>query len=400
MVVKISKLLIVLMIVLGFTVSIFHEDTDVLSNEIEVQYNVSEYEYPRIGAIEAMGSYIDPWGGVASAVGALHNNTHYNYNQYTSLDTIVKRQMEEEDGYVARATLTMQSHATYLNGKLGSPIAILELDVHNIVNIDDYYNYNYTELDSNTIITLADEVVAEYEASLNIDFTRLTILSSSLTSIAYPYIYGGYYGPMSCTVFYVSLLTSTSSISTFQSRISTLGGFMDIADASIATSWPNQNLFVSEIYMPAAIPTEYTAYPYFFNVLYLYSFSGSWFPRGSTTTWEFQSAVLGQAGFYTPGYIQNSAGEESYSFKQHVGYSSNIKNKMTEDSSCDSISIIGGASPSHNSIDGIPSSWEVLDEEYPMPQSYFYPNMNLPAGPVSGWAEVYLVIIPESMRNQ
>jgi uncharacterized repeat protein (TIGR01451 family) len=266
----------------------------------------------------------------------------------------------------------MQSNAVYPNGKLGGPIAVLYIDVVNVLTIDSDHHYNYTHLDSQTIISLADEVALEYEGSLGLDFTRLAAISPYPYLFIYPYYYGGFFGPQSYTVVYIALLGSQTPISSFQNRISGLGGFMNIADTSMATSWPSENKFVTEIYTPAAIPTDYYYLP--FNVYFLFGLAGSpvmrTLPGVTGYEWEFQSSVLGEAGFHVPGYLENSAGMESYSFKQHVGFPNNIRNKMLEESSCESISIFGGAAPNHITLQGAPLNWEILDEDYTLP---FYP---------------------------
>ncbi|MGY5853981.1 MAG: hypothetical protein RTU92_10475, partial [Candidatus Thorarchaeota archaeon] len=327
---------------------------------------------PRVGTIEAIVSAVDPWGGVTNAVGCIQNATHYGYSHTDSLDAIIERQIDEENGAVSSVYLEMNARTVYPNGFVGPPTAALYLQVVPIYElIAGESQPNMLTLSLTDAYDLADEVVSLYETELGLDFVRM-----GTYSMVYYYGFSG-----DTSIYQIAFLATPSeavglsAMTTLRMRLSQLGGFMSLLESS---SWPDSISHIVEAYFPRQIPTDYPYY-YMFNPVYFYSgLGGPYFARILDPMYEydveFQSGIAGGIFFYDPDSVTAVAGDESYSIADDVGYSGQIQNKMYEDDSVSSISAIAATAPSHLEMSGIPTGWEFIDDDYAMPPTYvMYP---------------------------
>ena len=185
-------------------------------------------------------------------------------------------------------------------------------------------------------VNLADEVVAVYETALGINFDRLTTIRQM------NYVY--YYYDSSANlneyvdfyqVQYVSILDDThvtNALNTMQDRCIELGGFMDLVGAD---NWPVADTTFSEtmVFYHASEYNNYYSLYHYSNPLYMTNAMYSVFVRADASYPDrqesFQTGVIEMAGFYDVNYIKNGAGDETYSLKDHVGFTGNIESNKT-----------------------------------------------------------------------
>jgi len=98
-----------------------------------------------------------------------------------------------------------------------------------------------------------------------------------------------------------------------------------------------------------------------------------------------------------PGYVQSVAGPENYSLKSHAAFTGNIVNKMAEDPSGNSVSLIGGFAPGALNINGIPTEWLSIDDEFKVPSEIDLGIITIPANStVSDIIKTYLSYMPKT----
>ena len=356
---------------------------------IESSAPASEEDFYSIGAIEAIVTQIDRWGTVKNAIGSFQNASHYDYGFAMDVQDVVENQAASEDGFVSFVQLEVGSKSVFPNGVVGSPIAALTVMVNPIIVLPAIpENLYVTEPTFEEAVNLADEVVAVYETALGINFDRLTTVRQM------NYVY--YYYDSSANLYeyvdfyeiqYVSILDdthATTALNAMKDRCVELGGFMDLVGAN---KWPVADTAFSEtmmFYHTSEYNNYYSVYHYS-NPLYMTGSMYSAFVRADASYPQrqesFETGVIEIASFYDVNYMTNGAGYETYSLKDHLGFTGNIESKMTQDSSFNSISAIGAVTPPELSISGVPVDWDFVNKDFSFESEY---PLSLPFGQISG----------------
>ncbi|MBS3795929.1 MAG: hypothetical protein KGY80_13580 [Candidatus Thorarchaeota archaeon] len=333
-----------------------------------------------LATIEAMVSKVDQWGGVQNILASLQNATHYGYSHVDTLESVATNQMENDDGYVALSTLNLNGLTPFPNGAIGGPTAVLQLSVKPIFEVPtNLSEASFTELSESEAIALADEFVSEYESVFGIDFEQFMLVGTEIDEAAV-YDWTVEDNATEYKITYVSLMNATMGNSTMASmleRSSQLGGFMDLAGAD---NWPTLSSVVTEVFAPVhflsggSIPS--------FNVLNMMDHYSRPYYRADSSHSDLvetvQSAIMNQISFEEPGYVDATAGNETYSLADHVGFTGTIENKMKQDDSAYSTSVVGGAAPASLSINGVPDSWLTIDDQFKLPEDYDFDGITIP----------------------
>ncbi|MGY5874851.1 MAG: hypothetical protein RTU30_03815, partial [Candidatus Thorarchaeota archaeon] len=366
----------------------------IVKDEFDTAQLIAEPDL-RVGTIEAIVSAVDPWGGVTNAVGCIQNASHYGYSYVDNLQTVTERQIAEENGAVSSVYLEMNAQTVYPNGVVGPPTAIIYLQVIPIYEaVAEQTQPNIVTLSLDDAYDLAEEIVSVYETALSLDFIKM-----GTYSMEYYYGFSSY-----INVYHMAFVaTPTAAIglnamTTLRMRLSQLGGFMSLLAGS---TWPDSISHIVEAYLPAQIPTDYPYYS-MFNPIYFYQgMGGPYFARILDPAYmyevELQAGIAGGIFFYDPDSVTAVTGDESYSIAADVGYSGQIQNKMYEDNSVSSISAIAATTPSYLEMSGIPTDWEVIDDDYDMPPMYVTYLQYFPGGPLSEFIEFMGTAYPSSL---
>ncbi|MEM4736093.1 MAG: hypothetical protein QXS20_10305 [Candidatus Thorarchaeota archaeon] len=336
---------------------------------------------PHIGTIEGITTEIDAWGGVTASIVTLQNMSHYNHVHIGKVTDKISAQLSSKDGFVATVTFSLSGLTPYPNGVVGPPIATLDLVVLPVVIVPavrtDVYVADLTTLEA---IQIADEIVSVYEGDLNINLERLWLSRSTF------YTYFDYGVPQMLLegnmyrMQYVAQLSSaagSNTVSAYRSILAQMGGFMSIAGG---TDWNNLLTTAAEMVQAAYWLPDYCSPSGFMVSELLESYSGAYLradPVHTDLVTEVQYAAIGVVGFTQPGVVQAVDGDETYAIADHLGFTGPIKNKMQEDPSCQSLSVVMGFAPGSLSIDGIPSQWYSIDDQYRVPE-----EIELPGGVV------------------
>ncbi|TFG34127.1 hypothetical protein EU527_04995 [Candidatus Thorarchaeota archaeon] len=364
-----------------------------LINEVKAPVGNSapaaQEDFNRIGTIEAIVTEIDRWGTVRNAIGSFQNASYYGYDFALDVQDVVAEQTALKDGFVSFAQLEVGSRSVFPNGVVGSPIAALTLMVSPIVVLPAIKENIYiTSLSFEEAVTLAEEVVAVYEADLGINFDRL----STVRQANYVYYYYDEYSNVwdyvdFFIIQYMGILTSAqgnTALNAMQDRCSELGGFMDLVGGN---RWPLAESSFSETltFHHVSEYNNYYSYYNYNNPVYMLSTMGRAFVRADASYPDriesFQTGIISVAGFSDVNYISNGAGQETYSLKQHVGHVGNIESKMSQVSSINSISAIGAVTPPELSISGIPVDWDCVDQDFSFESEY---PIYVPFGSIAG----------------
>ena len=324
---------------------------------------------PDVAALEIMDSYVDPWGGVYNVVGGAYNATHYGFTHITALENIVKNQMQNDNGFVSMSIMELSGMSVFPNGVVGAPMAVLQMRVTPVIVVPtNRSQVHFADLTVAQAVSIAGEVAAVYNTALSISLQRLMTVNVS-TSFYFDY---NLVPAVNCHgheyyVTYVALLTADqglTSMNTLMTRLASLGGLMSILGA---TGWPDLLTSAVEAYIPFHYMPHYESYSSF--VVEMFGGVGKPYVKSADVNdaERVQSLVDAGAAFNYPGYVAAVAGNETYSLKTHVGYTGNIENKMQQDSSANSISVIGGEAPASLTMYGIPSSWIAVNDQFKIP---------------------------------
>ena len=135
----------------------------------------------RIGAIEGIVTQIDPEGGVRNAIGTFQNASYYGTTYPADYQAVVEGQMATDTGYVSFAQLEVAGRAIYPNGRVGDGAAMLTITVNPIIVLPSNPATLYaTEPTLAEAQAIADELVAEYEEDLLIEFDRLATMMNPI----------------------------------------------------------------------------------------------------------------------------------------------------------------------------------------------------------------------------
>ncbi len=349
-----------------------------------------------MGTFEIILEDVDAWGGVTDIVLSMQNATHYSNPHVQLVEDIMADQMAHDAGYVTSVNLNVDGMVAFPNGIMGGPMVTLTLRVEPVLIVPSDRSGAYFEnVTPEMAIQLAEEVVSAYETELGINLERLSLMMTS----TYYYVdltecVGNTY-----TLVYVSLLTASQAnvvIPRFLDKLALMGGFMSLVEAS---GWQPLQAAALESIMAAKW------LPYYDDVgsavLSLFTFTDEPYIRPHPTHSDLYTRVntllIGVAALQEPGYVEASAGDESYSLKQHVGYVGNIKNKMAEDSSAASLSAIIAAAPAAGlEVDGWPSNLLNVNDQFKIPEDIELPGgMVIPANTtVSEVIRTFLSYLP------
>ncbi|MHA2379637.1 MAG: hypothetical protein ACXADO_07865 [Candidatus Thorarchaeota archaeon] len=381
---------------------------------------------PSVATIEGLASYVDAWGGVYNAIVSVQNQTHYSYSHLDPFETIVSDQMASDDGYVKQSVFTFTGLSPFPNGAVGPPMAIAEISVSSIVEVPLNRDLaSGTDLSISEAITIAEEFVTEYENALGLVMDRLNIIKTNYTywfefgvAAAIPVVITTY------MMTYVDLLDATpgeAAMSDFRDRLANMGGFMDLADSP---DWPDLMTQGVEAFVPSHRLALMGGFESSF-VGSLLSSEGKPYHRADASHTDLaetvQFGVVAEVGFGAPGVVMEVSGNETYSLKQHVGHTGNIQNKMAQDTSADSISVIVGAAPGSLTIEGVPVDFPIFDDTFPIPGNVTYGEVlyipeNTPIADAmkmilsamprefalmanEGWSQVNMTSIQQSISN-
>lgn len=331
---------------------------------------------PQVGTIEVMGTKVDAWGGVYNIIASFQNATHYGLSHVDALEDVVTGQMTTDDGYVQSGTFAFLGLVPYPNGAVGGPTATLQLTVMPVIEVPaTRADVDFADLSAEEAITIADEYVAIYETALGINMERL--LTVEMPIITY-FNYGMDSKEISANTYqmnYIALVdttTGTAAMEDFLDILSDMGGFMNIVSGA---DWPLLWTQTTEQYSATHWLEHYYDPGFFVGALL-----GSPMPyiRAHASHTDLvetvQSGVFAEVAFQEPGQVDAVAGDETYSLANHVGYTDNIVNKMYEDPTAISISIVGGVAPGPLDIVGMPSDWLVADDQFEIPEEVEIPG--------------------------
>ncbi|TXT54226.1 MAG: conserved exported protein of unknown function [Candidatus Thorarchaeota archaeon] len=344
---------------------------------------------PNIQTIEVAGSMVDAWGGVYDIVGAVQNASYYDYSHTDAIESAIDSQLASEEGYVSRITFNLGGTTPFPNGAMGAAMAVLQLTVTPVVIVPELDDQYYENVSSTEAIDIAEDIVILYESAFSIDLQRLEIMKTIVDTEYTGSEWVNYYG---YELTYVTILSpdgGVTALNTMRSRLATLGGFMDVIGAS---EWTDLLTATTEVIFPAIYrPSQYTpgslvsllgyvGYPYYR-------------PHASHPSYECEmNLVVGaQASQNVPGQVEAVSGDEEYSLLDHVGFTENLQNKMYQDDTAESISVLVGAAPAHLTFNGLPAGWTTIDESFEIPTEITLPGKTLPEN--STLAEVIQAVL-------
>ncbi len=354
-----------------------------------------------LGTLEYMMNNVDAWGGVNDVILSMQNATHYPNAHVQLVEDVMANQMATEDGYVKSSVLSVNGMVAFPNGIMGGPMITLVLKVVPVLIVpENRADTHFATLTIENAIDLAEEVVDVYESELAITMSRLTI---NEMNVSYEFSYN-VVPPVDChgigyQLTYVTLLTASQGgmvIPTFLGRLALMGGFMSMAGAP---GWiPLQTAAAEAIMAAIWLPHYQEPDP---AVMELLGHTDGVYMRAHSSHNDIYNRVntllIGAASLQEPGYVEASAGYETYSLKQHVGYTSNIKNKMAEDSSAYSISMVVGTAPAAAlELEGWPADLVSINDQFKIPVNITIPGgIVIPANStVSDIIRTYLSYMP------
>ena len=328
-----------------------------------------------LAAIEVLDSFVDPWGGVYNSIASVQNATQYGYAHVETLESIVRNQMQTDDGCVTESAFVLMGMVPFPNGAIGGPMAVLQLQVEPLLVCPaNREGVAFTDLSQSEAVAAAEEFVSVYEAAFTISLERLMM---SETNEAFYFSYGipsgilcrgrGYW------LTYIGMFTNEQGASTMtklRERLASLGGFMDVAGAP---SWPDLKTIAAEGYLASHVLPDYDSAG---SVLSMISSHSRPLIRSDhpDLVGSLQSVIMAECGFDESGYVTAGSGDELYSLKEHVSYSSNIRNKMQEDGSVRAVSVVGGQAPGQLIMDAIPATWLSIDDQFEIPGPIILPG--------------------------
>ncbi len=329
-------------------------------------------DFNRIGAIEGIVTQIDPEGGVRNAIGTFQNASYYGITYTAPYQVVVESQMATKRGYVSTCQLEVAGRSVYPNGRVGDTTAMLTVTINPIIvlpaNPADLHLSTPTLEEAQD---LAAEIVAVYEANLLIEFDRLTTIRNSIY-INYNYV--GLYSISEPTNTYTIQFVSIpdvsdgdAAMSAMRTRLNGLGGFMDLLEG---TQWPmERTAFAEVLFFDHNSEESWFSPPSgYLNPIYMYTGMSFPYVRADVLHTAYVEdvyvGVAATACFDTPNHINDGAGTETYSLKQHVGYVGDIESKMFQDSTISSISAIVAVAPTELQINGVSTDWDYIGKDF------------------------------------
>jgi hypothetical protein len=357
----------------------------------------AESDFNRIGAFEGIVTQIDPTGGVRNAIGTFQNASYYGVSYTAAYQTAVENQMATENGYVSLAQLEVAGRSVYPTGRVSDTVATLTLVINPIIILPDnpaeMYILSPTLEEAQS---LAEELVTLYEVDLGIVFERLTsVRTQSYVYLNYESTFFLDENPDFFYFQYVGIPNTGSgdaALTAMRNRLSGLGGFMDLLGGSM---WPIDRSDFTETLMFDHTSEENVYYSTgYLNPIYMYSNVMRPYIRAAVTHPNYvetvNTGVIAMVGFDTPNYVTDGTGNETYSLKQHVGYTGNIESKMFQDTTINSISTVVAVTPTLLEVQGISEEWDHVGKDFSLNvSSPFY----LPTGQsISGNSTVEEII--------
>ena len=348
---------------------------------------------------EFMGSMVDAWGGITDAIFSVQNASKFHYSFVDSLDSIIASQTSTANGYVSRVSVEARGMTPFQNGVVGPSMIQISVEVSPIVVVPAVLDDSYLKKPSiSEALSLAGQVVDEYETLFGVTFDRFFVqkMPYSIWIGEVPLFLQGYRYQIQYMYIYDNLDAGLNGVSTLLDRVSEMGGFMDLASAD---DWNLMLTYVVQVYQPVFMPSVMESYGIFD---FLSGMGHQYYdadPSHPQYNRPMQAVLAGLAAEAEPGYVQAVEGNETYSMKTHVGYTSNIKNKMTEVPSTTSVSIIAGFAPGSLTIDGVPSTWMKVNDQYKIPTAITLPGGHtIPANSTpSDIIRAYLSYVPREL---
>jgi len=322
-------------------------------------------DFSRIGAIEGIVTQIDPEGSVRNAIGSFQNASYYGISYTAAYQAAAEGQMATDTGYVAACQLEIAGRAVYPTGRVGDAFATLTIQVNPIIVLPaspEAWLLSEPTLEEAQV--LADEFVSLYETDLSIEFERLV----SIKQLVSVYFNSTFSSGDSYSIQYVSFPATSdadTAMSAIRTRLSGLGGFMDLLGG---TGWPvERTSFAETIFFDHK--SEESGFSYMgLNPVYMYPTVFTPYVRADTSHPEYvedvYTGILGIAGFDTPDYVTDGVGNETYSLKQHIGYTGDIESKMFQDLTINSISSIIAVTPTLLEINGVATDWDFVSKDF------------------------------------
>ncbi len=326
------------------------------------------YDLQRVGTLEAIVTQIDPSGTVRNLVTTFQNASYYGTSYVQPYQDIVEHQTLNSKGFVSEAQLEIANRIVYPNGRYGGPGMSLTLLINPIIVIPAISSNTYlVEPEISDVISLGDEMVAQYEDDLGVEFQRFSTTRQML------YVYTSYGGGYFSTntwqyqVEYVSMVGKGEidmPMNTLRDRLAGLGGFMGLLNAS---GWPlNRTTLAESMVFDHHSYSNY--YSYMMNPYAMIAGLSRAYVRSDISHAQYSeniyTAVIGMAGFDAVEFISDAAGNETYSLKQHIGYTGNIQSKMYQDMTINSLSAVIAATPSVLGGVGFPDEWDFVGKDF------------------------------------
>ncbi|MGY5881360.1 MAG: hypothetical protein RTV31_13995, partial [Candidatus Thorarchaeota archaeon] len=341
-----------------------------LNAPIQSQSVPAQGDFHRIGTVEGIVTQIDPEGGVRNAIGTFQNASYYGITYTAPYQAVVESQMATDTGYVSMSQLEVAGRTVYPNGRVGDPAATLTLIINPIIVLPaNASNVYLTEPTLEEAQNLADEIVTLYETDFSIEFNRLTTIKNSIY-VSFHYNENSTISTIadSYSMQFISIPDDSSgeiAMGAMRTRLSGLGGFMDLLDGA---QWPMERTDFSETLLFDHSSEASSFSGTILNPVYMYMGITKPYVRADATHTSYVEnvnlGVIAMAGFDTPEYVSDSAGTETYSLKQHVGYVNDIESKMFQDMTINSISSIVAVVPTELSISGVSPDWNYLGKDF------------------------------------
>jgi hypothetical protein len=343
---------------------------DLAVNESQSSPAAAASDLDTIGAFEGIVTQIDPTGGVRNAIGSFQNASYYGVSYVTPYQNAVENQMATETGFVSVAQLEVAGRSVYPTGRVSETVLTLTLLINPIIVFPS--NPNDTHLIAPTLEEaqdIAEEIATLYEQDLGVQLERFTTVR--MPSWVYFYYNSTYYVDEYADFYYVQFISipntseGNSALASMKSRFSQLGGFMDLLSGS---NWPTHRSVFTETLMFDHLSSHNNYYVGYMNPMYFINNLFRPYFRVDISHPEYvervNTGVLGTVGFDAPNYLQDKAGDETYSLKQHVGYSGDIESKMFQDMTANSISTVVAVTPTHLNVQGISEDWERVGKDF------------------------------------
>jgi len=307
--------------------------------------------------LEAIVSYVDPWGGVSYSFISVQNASHYGHRNEVDLPSMVEKQAETEDGYVSEAGIALLSQTPYPSCVIGGPSAVLQLVVNPVIVVPSDETESYVaDLDLNEALSLADDYKREIEDGLSFNFQKVSVSIDNRTE-AFSYRMANMIFTISYyRIVYVDLLEEVEKGAAYEKMVSLLhsrGGFMSLVNGTSLEERKYVLMSVTKYY-------DKSSPQLFMNGIGM----GSNFSilRVGTEV-AVESTVVSQASYFDVYYdVTLDVDSSMLSLTEFTGYTGEIHNMMADNSSAPSISLIMAVAPDNVALQGVPEDWWMIDD--------------------------------------